>query len=78
MDRHDGVAGLDQGIDQQARRALDRDGQFGRRRQTRQTGAHGFDALGRVQRLQRLDHAAASVIDDTDGMRAAAPVRPTK
>ncbi len=75
MDRHDRVTGLDQGVDDQSRGTLNSDRQLGWRCQACQTREHGLYALGRVRHLQMIDHAAAGVVDDAKGMRAAAPIQ---
>jgi hypothetical protein len=73
MDGDDRVAGLDQGVDDQPRRTLDGNRQFGRGRDPAQAG----EQVGQARRAVAHRDAAEDLtcgIDDADGVAVAAPV----
>jgi hypothetical protein len=73
MDRDHRMAGLDQGVDDQAGRALDGDRQFGRRRNAPEPGQHVGEAGGVVPGVDADDDPAGAV-DDADGVGGSSPV----
>jgi hypothetical protein len=75
VNRHHRVAGLDQHVDDQPRRPLDRDRQSRGIREARQTPDEDAQPFGVVSRLEAFDDGAGLPVDDADGVNRAAPVQ---
>jgi hypothetical protein len=74
VDRHDRMAGLEQGVDDQPARALDGDGNGAGRCQLGQPLAQVCQTGG-IVRDPQAEHDGSGAVDDADGMAGAAPIQ---
>ena len=75
VDRNDGMPGLDERVDEQARGPLDRDRQLGGRSVSSEPAAQLGKTLGVVRDLEAIDDGSL-LVDHAHGVRLAGPIDP--